>query len=95
MTWKQFAEFVGIGIATLKRWTSGEIQTEALNSLVRLKADLDYAEHAANDLLSRLAENSVCVQQTVEVATPTAARRSRRRVHYAIDGADSQYALAA
>ena len=96
MTWAKFAEFVGIGIATLKRWMGGEIQSEAYNSLVRLKADLAYAEQATNDLLARLTENSGCAQPTIEVgARGQAGRLNRRRVHYAPVAADSHYALAA
>ena len=94
MTWKQFADYVDIGIATLKRWMGGEIQSDAYNSLVRLKADPKYIEQTANDLASRLAETSGCVQQVVAVPSPTALRRSRKRVQQGI-AADSQYALAA
>ena len=59
MTWKQFAEYVHVGVATLKRWMGGEIQTPSLDLLVRLKADLTFAQRAADELLSRLADNSV------------------------------------
>ena len=59
MTWKQFAEYVHVGVATLKRWMGGEIQTPSLDLLVRLKADLSFAQRAADELLSRLADNEV------------------------------------
>ena len=95
MTWKQFAEFVGIGIATLKRWMGGEIQTPAYNSLVRLRADLRFAEQATNDLIVRLTENSGCAQQTVEVAVSPGVRRGRSRVDRVSVGVDAQYGLAA
>ena len=39
MTLPEFASYVSVGIATLKRWRRGEIQTEALDCLVRLRAD--------------------------------------------------------
>ena len=95
MTWKQFADYVGIGVATFKRWMGGEIQSEAYNSLVRLKADLKYAEQAASDLLAMLTLHSECVQPAIEVAAQTAVRRARRRVHHSPEAADTQYALAA
>lgn len=96
MTWRQFAGYVGIGIATLKRWIGGEIQSDAYNSLVRLKADLNYVEQAASDLLTRLTENSGFTQQTIEVhASDAVVRHARRRVHHVTGSADSQYALAA
>jgi putative zinc finger/helix-turn-helix YgiT family protein len=56
MTWKQFADFVQIGIATLKRWMAGEIQTPSLDALVRLKADLSSVQQAATDLVAILAD---------------------------------------
>ena len=55
MTLPEFASYVSVGIATLKRWRRGEIQTEALDRLVRLRADLQYAESAARELRARLA----------------------------------------
>ena len=55
MTLAEFASYVSVGIATLKRWRRGEIQTEALDRLVRLRADLQYAESAASELRARLA----------------------------------------
>jgi putative zinc finger/helix-turn-helix YgiT family protein len=54
MPWTTFAEFVGVGIATLKRWISGEIQSPSLDQLVRLKADLEFVEKSRNELLVRL-----------------------------------------
>ena len=48
MTWMQFAEYVGVGIATLKRWIGGEIQTPSLDRLVRLQADLTFMQEATN-----------------------------------------------
>ena len=54
MTLPEFASYVSVGIATLKRWRRGEIQTEALDRLVRLRADFQYAERAAGELRARL-----------------------------------------
>jgi putative zinc finger/helix-turn-helix YgiT family protein len=55
MTLPEFASYLSVGIATLKRWRRGEIQTEALDRLVRLRADLQYAESAASELRAHLA----------------------------------------
>ena len=55
MKWPEFAGYVSVGIATLKRWRRGEIQTEALDRLVRLRADPQYAERAVSELRARLA----------------------------------------
>lgn len=54
MTWPEFADYLFIGIATLKRWNRGEIQTQALDRLVRLRADPSFLERAASELHERL-----------------------------------------
>ena len=54
MTWSEFADYLFIGIATLKRWNRGEIQTRALDRLVRLMADPSFLERAASELYERL-----------------------------------------
>ena len=65
MTWKQFAEYMNVGIATLKRWMGGEIQTPSLDLLVRLKADPSFAQRALEELLSRSVRDSLNVQAVV------------------------------
>ena len=54
MKWSEFANYLFIGIATLKRWNRGEIQTQALDRLVRLRADPGFLEKAASELHERL-----------------------------------------
>ena len=54
MTWPEFANYVAVGIATIKRWKRGEIQTQALDRLVRLQADPRFLEEARNKLKARL-----------------------------------------
>ena len=39
MTQKQFAEHVGVGVASLKRWELGQVQERAMDQLMRLKTD--------------------------------------------------------
>lgn len=55
MTLPEFASYVFVGIATLKRWRRGEIQTQALDRLVRLRADPGFLEEAKAELDRRLA----------------------------------------
>lgn len=70
MTWPDFASFVFVGIATLKRWRRGEIQTQALDRLVRLRADPQFLEKAVSELHARSASAVVRnqVRQRVEWA---------------------------
>ena len=71
MTWPEFADYVSIGIATLKRWRRGEIQTQALDRLVRLRADPRFLEKAAAELHARLA--SATAQRPVPHGTAVSA----------------------
>ena len=58
MTLPEFADYVFVGIATLKRWRRGEIQTQALDRLIRLRADPGFLEEAKAELDRRLADAS-------------------------------------
>ncbi len=89
MTWKEFAEYVFVGIATLKRWLRGEIQTQALDRLVRLRADLPFLEKTASELAGRLA--SIGVMQTVQPVKATI----RPKVNWTDSPSSNQNATAA
>lgn len=39
MSQAQFAEYLGVGVASVKRWEAGQIQDKALDELIRLKTD--------------------------------------------------------
>ena len=93
MTWKQFAEYTNIGIATLKRWMGGEIQTPSLDSLVRLKADPSFAQRALEELLAR----SLWDSPNVQSVAPEMHRRSIKLVRFDPAGAEAStnYAFAA
>lgn len=97
MTWKQFAEYVSVGIATLKRWMGGEIQTPSLDLLVRLKADWPFAQRAAEELLTRLAANSTEYKSSVVTMTLAGGRRARSRqvIEWQSEAANTRLGLAA
>jgi HTH-type transcriptional regulator/antitoxin MqsA len=48
-----FAEYLGVGSASVKRWEGGLIQDEAMDRLIRLKTDLEVARRNV-ETLSRL-----------------------------------------
>lgn len=50
----QFAEFVFIGIATLKRWLRGEIQNAALDKLVRLRTSFAEMQASSKELTEQM-----------------------------------------
>lgn len=47
MTQDQFAEYLRIGIASVKRWELGKIQDQSSDELIRLKCDETFAEKNA------------------------------------------------
>ena len=59
MSQSQFARFLKVGDASVKRWESGQVQEEAMDELIRLKCDPDYAmraAHTSNRLVKRAAK---------------------------------------
>lgn len=89
MTWHEFSEYVFVGIATLKRWMQGEIQSQALDRLVRLRSDLPFLEQTASELVVRL--SAVGADQCVTALQP----RPRKKVRWAGRASATQSAPAA
>jgi len=50
----EFAEYLGVGSASVKRWESGQIQDKAMDNLIRLKAQPEQALRNYQVLESRL-----------------------------------------
>jgi putative zinc finger/helix-turn-helix protein, YgiT family len=47
MTQKDFADWLKVGVASVKRWEMGQIQDECMDELIRLKTDPEVAEETA------------------------------------------------
>ena len=58
MSQQQFADYLHIGVASVKRWELGMIQDAAMDELIRLKVDIHSAVRNTEDLKSRLGLNS-------------------------------------
>lgn len=54
MSQAEFAKFVGVGEASIKRWESGLIQEEAHDRLIRLRTDVEAARRNYKELKLRL-----------------------------------------
>ena len=54
MTQGQFAEHLGVGIASIKRWELGLIQDKAMDELIRLKTDPGAARKNLNNLEQKI-----------------------------------------
>ena len=50
MSLRKFAKFVGVGLASVKRWEAGLIQDEAHDQLIRLRTDLYAARQNVKEL---------------------------------------------
>lgn len=68
MTQQQFAEYLGPGIASVKRWEAGQIQDKAMDELIRLKTDPVAAKHNLEEL-RRLRFPEQCVLSALRDAT--------------------------
>jgi hypothetical protein len=64
MTRQQFAEHALIGIATLKRWLRGEIQTHAYDMLVRLRTDFGEIQASSKKLTELMTAHTVATVTT-------------------------------
>jgi putative zinc finger/helix-turn-helix YgiT family protein len=56
MSQRRFAEHLGVGPASVKRWERGLIQEKAMDELIRLKTDPNAARRNLKSLERRLAE---------------------------------------
>lgn len=54
MTQTEFAEYLGVGEASLKRWELGALQDRSSDRLIRLQTDPDFARNSLHDLCRRL-----------------------------------------
>lgn len=58
MSQQQFAQYLGVGVASIKRWELGQIQDGAMNNLMVLKTDLAAAERNVSGVAQRLGKPS-------------------------------------
>jgi putative zinc finger/helix-turn-helix YgiT family protein len=57
MTQQRFSEYLGTGVASVKRWELGQIQDRAMDELIRLKTDLEAARENLRTLEERVPEH--------------------------------------
>jgi hypothetical protein len=71
MSFRTFAKYLKVGEASPKRWEAGLVQDEAMDELIRLKADLPSARNNVRQLESRLGLASAApVAQVIVVQMP-------------------------
>jgi len=61
MSQGQFAEYIGVGIASVKRWELGQVQDLAMDRLIRVMTDID----EASENLTKLKTLSATPEPTI------------------------------
>ncbi|SPF49391.1 hypothetical protein SBA4_4050005 [Candidatus Sulfopaludibacter sp. SbA4] len=56
MSQQQFANYLGVGSSSIKRWELGQIQDRAMNTLMVLKTDIKAAQDNVAEVASRLGQ---------------------------------------
>jgi putative zinc finger/helix-turn-helix YgiT family protein len=69
MSLRAFAKYLKVGEASPKRWEAGLVQDEAMDELIRVKADLPAARENVKQLKSRLSV-AAAVPQVIVVRMP-------------------------
>ncbi|MCX6636193.1 MAG: type II toxin-antitoxin system MqsA family antitoxin, partial [Acidobacteria bacterium] len=69
MSFRAFAKYLKVGEASPKRWEAGLVQDEAMDQLIRVKADLPAARENVKQLESRLGV-APAVPQVIVVRMP-------------------------
>jgi len=87
---RAFADFLKVGVASIKRWEAGLIQDEAHDQLIRLRTDLEAARRNARELEQQLGVVSPPSQPQV-IYVPVQ-WRSSERPEWEAAGADSAIA---
>jgi putative zinc finger/helix-turn-helix YgiT family protein len=54
MSQQQFAEYLGVGEASVKRWETGALPEKSSDDLIRLKTDPEFAQRSLEKLCRRL-----------------------------------------
>jgi len=59
MSQQQFAEYLRVGVASIKRWEVGQIQDKAMDELIRIKTDPVYTQRLLQELRSQTHQETV------------------------------------
>jgi transcriptional regulator with XRE-family HTH domain len=80
MTQQQFADHLGTGVASVKRWEAGQIQDKAMDELIRLKTDPETARRNLRNLEEQIPEPFILFDgEDVSLTMTTSERRYSER----------------
>jgi putative zinc finger/helix-turn-helix YgiT family protein len=80
MSQEEFADYLGVGGASIKRWESGKIQEKAMDELLRLKTDPEAARRNLQDVESQVQDVlvlsvGVICGKSIELSLPSREQR--------------------
>ena len=68
MSQQRFADYLGVGSSSVKRWELGQIQDKAMNNLMVLKTDLDAARENTVEVSTRLKQSVLGTGRTMALS---------------------------
>ncbi|HEV3201407.1 MAG TPA: type II TA system antitoxin MqsA family protein [Bryobacteraceae bacterium] len=80
MSQQQFADYLGVGSSSVKRWELGQIQDQAMNNLMILKTDLDAARENVIEVSTRLKQASLGTRTTMGAFGRAVSRKDKYAV---------------
>lgn len=72
MSQQEFADYIGVGVASVKRWEWGQVQERSMDKLLRFLTDPDEAERVARRVRKLVSPNTEVVAAPVHVDTTAA-----------------------
>jgi putative zinc finger/helix-turn-helix YgiT family protein len=66
MSQQQFADYLGVGVASVKRWELGQVQDKAMDELIRLKTDPEAARNNLKALELKVPEQCILSSAIVD-----------------------------
>jgi putative zinc finger/helix-turn-helix YgiT family protein len=76
MTQREFAEYLGVGEASVKRWELGALQDKSSDNLIRQMTDPEYARRILERLCRRLGRRSPAEPRPARSGTTTGSTAS-------------------
>jgi putative zinc finger/helix-turn-helix YgiT family protein len=90
MSQEEFADYLGVGIASVKRWELGGIQEKAMDELLRLKTDLEAARRNLQDVEAQVIDahilsSGVVCGVSIELSLPFREERYMKSPRIGLD----------
>jgi len=78
MSQQQFADHLGVGVASIKRWELGKVQEESMDQLMRLRSSIEAATKNLDELVRISSSSQISVEQAYVISQVIAGPVSNR-----------------